>query len=121
MDKYRELVDHKINECNDELDVLALDGPGQGGASHLYSIVHDENLSVEVYFQNGPIGEVGVNGVTNEAILAILIDRMKGFQSGAFSCRENALVLTKLQEAMHWLQHRTRDRLRRGVEGTNER
>jgi hypothetical protein len=38
-----------------------------------------------------------------------------------FSCRENAIALTKIQEAMMWLQKRTRDRVARGVEGRNVR
>ena len=39
---------------------------------------------------------------------------------GDFACRENALALTKVEEALHWLNHRTADRQRRGVEGKNE-
>ena len=71
-------------------------------------------------FQNGPIGEFGVNGISNEALLAIVEDRLKGFQSGDYACRENALALTKLQEAMMWLHSRTRARVARGVEGTHQ-
>jgi hypothetical protein len=48
------------------------------------------------------------------------IDRLQSFQSGDFACRENALALTKLEEALHWLDHRTKDRQRRGVEGTSK-
>jgi hypothetical protein len=68
-------------------------------------------------FQNGPIAESGPNGISNEVLLAIVIDRLECFQKGQFACRENALALTKLQEAVHWLHHRTRERLARGVEG----
>jgi hypothetical protein len=50
----------------------------------------------------------------------ICIDRLRSFQSGDFKCRENALALTKLEEALHWLNHRTRDRQSRGVEGINK-
>ena len=71
-------------------------------------------------FQQGPIGEVGVNGVTHEALLAILVDRMRSFQAGPYACRENALVLTKLEEAQQWLLSRTRARMVRGVEGTHQ-
>ena len=78
-------------------------------------------VSVLVEFQNGPIKEVGVNGVTNEALLAIVIDRLQGFQKGQFQCRENAIALTHLEDAMHWLQHRTNERLKRGVEGTHQK
>ena len=75
----------------------------------------------DIHFQNGPIQEAGVNGISNEALLAIAEDRLLGFQSGQFACRENAVALTKLQECMMWLQKRTRDRMTRGVEGTNQK
>lgn len=52
-------------------------------------------------------------------VAAIVIDRLRSFQSGPFSCRENALALTKCEEAMQWLHSRTLERMRRGVEGTN--
>ena len=73
----------------------------------------------DITFQEGPIAEYGVNGISNEALLAIIEDRLAGFQAGPFACRENALALTKIQEAMHWLHHRTRERVTRGVEGTH--
>lgn len=55
-----------------------------------------------------------------EALLAVVIDRLRGFQSGPYGCRENAVALTKIEEATMWLQKRTRDRMARGVEGTNK-
>lgn len=72
-----------------------------------------------VLFQKGPIGEKGVNGCQNEDLLAIVVDRLEYFQRGLYNCRENALALTKIQEALHWLDARTKDREERGVEGTN--
>lgn len=131
----RELHEHKVNPANDTLKITVLDSPGIGGANHLYMIEGFDSASnpsdpfVERYggpakhstvlFQNGPIGHVGVNGVTHEALLAILIDRMRSFQAGQFACRENAIALTKLEEAQHWLHQRTRARMARGVEGTH--
>jgi hypothetical protein len=97
------------------------DKPGDGNANHLYSIVEERPDSTQVLakikFQKGPIQEVGVNGVQNEDLLNIVIHRLQGFQSSNFSCRENALALTKIQEALHWLNHRTAERVARGVEG----
>lgn len=111
---------HKINPVNDTLDIIVADAPGHGGASHVYRVEPSNSAGCEmltVHFQNGPIGEHGVNGVTQEILLAIVIDRLRSFQSGPFSSRENALALTKCEEALHWLQQRTLDRMRRGVEG----
>jgi hypothetical protein len=77
--------------------------------------------SATILFQNGPISEKGVNGITQEVLLAIVADRLRSFQAGPFACRENALALTKIEEAQHWLQQRTLSRMRRGVEGTHEK
>lgn len=130
----RELTSHKVNGCNEKLEIQVLDDAGHGGASHKYAVygwhsksnaANDSTCNDEtkclILFQNGPIGEVGINGITQEALLAIVEDRLKCFQAGPYACRENALALTHLQEAMHWLHHRTRERLARGVEGTHEK
>lgn len=103
------------------------DEPGAGGACHRYYLspaAIDDNTVVgefgHVHFQDGPVKEAGVNGCHQEDLIAIVIDRLQHFQKGEYACRENALALTKLEEAMHWLNHRTRARVDRGVEGTNE-
>jgi len=133
----RKLTEHIVpgDSANHQLDIEVRDEPGQGGACHLYVIrgfdtktnASDPFVSLyggsathsTVLFQNGPIKELGVNGTTHEALLAILIDRMRSFQAGQFSCRENAIALTHLEEALMWLQRRTIARIRRGVEGTH--
>ena len=123
----RELTSHKVNGLNEALRILVADEPGPGNANHEYNIFRnrkaDNNpfLLSHIHFQFGPIHEWGVNGVSNEALLAIVEDRLLGFQSGEYACRENAVALTKIQEAMMWLQKRTRDRVSRGVEGTSEK
>lgn len=63
----------------------------------------------------GPLVTVS-DGTTNEEAIAALIDRMQ-FLQGKFPCRENALVITKLEEALMWLEKRTSDRVKRNVEG----
>lgn len=122
----RELTSHKVNGLNDCINIIVLDEPGAGNACHEYRIEpiaqdHPQGAinASDIHFQNGPIAEAGVNGLSNEALLAIVEDRLKCFQSGPYSCRENSLALTKIQEAMHWLHHRTRERVSRGVEGTS--
>jgi hypothetical protein len=121
----RQLTNHKLNGLNDALQIEVLDGPGAGGASHEYLITTSPDAktgarSIQISFQNGPITEKGVNGISGEALLAIVIDRLQCFQNGEYKCRENAIALTHLEDAMHWLQHRTRQRLARGVEGTSK-
>lgn len=130
-----EIHDHKINPANEKLRIAATDEPGPGGAYHRYEIsgfdlggvtsstepdaTYDDNASgVTLFFQNGAINEVGVNGITHEALIAIVLDRLRAFQGGPYACRENALAITKLEEAQHWLHRRTLVRMSRGVEGT---
>ena len=111
-------------------EVKVLDEPGQGNANHHYEVkpaghtlpggpdAKCEPFCI-IKFQNGPIKEAGINGVMNEDLIAVVIDRMRGFQSGDYACRDNALALTKLEEALMWLRHRTDEREARGVEGTH--
>ena len=123
----RTITDHKLNGLNDALEIKVLDFPGHGGACHQYSIAWGDPGDVTghrsskllIDFQNGPMQEFGPNGISGEALLAIVIDRLRCFQAGPYACRENAVSLTKLEEALMWLQKRTRERLSRGVEGTS--
>ena len=119
----RELTSHKVNGLNEVLRIEVSDEPGAGNACHKYHVVPTVGnaLGLTIEFQKGPLQETGgiPNGLSNEALLAIVEDRLVGFQSGKYACRENAIALTKLQEAMMWLQKRTRDRVARGVEGTS--
>ncbi len=125
----RTVNDHIINPANDRIVIEVLDEPGQGGANHVYHVnwmplnLEDNRApnAVTINFQNGPIAEFGINGVTQEALMAICIDRLRSFQKGPYSCRENAVALTKLEESLMWLQRRTIERMRRGVEGTNQK
>lgn len=119
----RELTEHKVNPANDQLQVLVVDEPGAGGAHHVYHVVFNpqgaNGFLIPVPFQNGPIAEVGVNGLTHEVLLAILADRLRSFQAGPYACKANACALTHIEDAQLWLQQRTLERMRRGVEGTN--
>jgi hypothetical protein len=114
----RTITIHHGSDLNKYLEIAA-DEKSVSGASHVYEIsaVNSVPPMATVRFQQGAMGEVGFNGVSDEALMAIVIDRLRGFQSGPFSCRENALALTKMEEALHWLNARTRDRMERGVEG----
>lgn len=122
----RELTSHKVNPANDRLLIEVLDEPGAGGACHEYiitlpasSLTVGSSKSFAISFQNGPINEVGVNGLTHEALLAILEDRMTSFQAGPYASKENAEALYHISEAQRWLKQRTKARMERGVEGTH--
>ena len=116
----------QINELNDCLTITADDkNEANGNASHHYTVtLHvpggPESVVAQVDFQDGPIGEVGFNGGTNEALLEIVLDRIASFQSSKFSCRENALAFTHIELGLMYLMQRTRKRVAQGVEGTHE-
>jgi hypothetical protein len=131
----RELTGHQVNPANDVLKIEVQDKPGTGGASHLYHITGFNSGSnpsdpwtarhgvpaehSTILFQNGPIGDVGVNGITHEVLLAILIDRLEGFQSGPYATADNQMALNAVRTAQTALQRRTLERMSRGVEGTH--
>ena len=101
----------------------------QFGAPHHFSVFNASELQNvdprfdkigEVNFQEGPIKENGVNGVCNEDLIAMVICRLEHFQKGPYYCRDNAMAITKLEEALLWLRKRTMARENRGVEGTHK-
>jgi hypothetical protein len=67
-------------------------------------------------FQNGAM-ELGRNGATTEEVLDALIEHINFFQRGKYACRENALIITKLEEAKHWALHRKQLREPQNVKG----
>ena len=80
-----------------------------------------DNPYAKVNFQKGPIKENGVNGCHNEDLIAIVIDRLQCLNQGDFACRENSIAITKLEEALLWLNKRTQDRIARNVDGTSQK
>ena len=121
---------HKVDEVKD-LTIEAVDNKGIGNANHHYRISGFNTSSnaseintigvteVDILFQNGTIPENGINGITNEALLAIVGDRLHGFQSGPFACDENTIALSYVGLALNALQKRTIQRIMRNVEGTH--
>lgn len=115
---------HKGSTLNNSIKIDCDERDGNGG-SHVYRLrvnAQGEHFTSEqeIEFQNGPLQEAGLNGISDEALLAIVIDRLEGFQTAQYRSRYNALAITKLEEAMHWLNARTTDRQKRGVEGTHK-
>ena len=127
----REITDHVMDTEKNTLRICVLDQPGVGGASQHYHIGgFDPSANPSwirptppaphsILFQHGLLSERGVNGVTNEALLAIIADRLRSFQAGPYACRENALALTKIEESLHWLRHRHLARQQRSVSDTH--
>lgn len=59
------------------------------------------------------------DGTTNEELIEVLLDRMNHLNK-QFPCRENSVAITHLETALLWLNHRTANRLKRGVEGQHK-
>jgi len=73
-----------------------------------------------ICLQYGHVQEVGVNGCSNEDLLAIVLDRLLCLQEGKFPCDENESAITAVKLALVYLNSRIADREKRGVEGQNK-
>ncbi len=101
---------------------LFVDAESANNPSHHYRVYSSNDPAtakrlLELDFQKGPLSECGLNGVSTGTILNILIDHLNRFQQGPFRSRENALVITHLEEALMWLKSREFERAQRGVLG----
>lgn len=81
---------------------------------------------LQINWQEGPLGRgtdrLEPNGAFVETVLSAALQRIEHYQTannGKFKCRENAIAITKIEEALLWLDKRTRDREARQVEGTH--
>ena len=82
-----------------------------------------EAIGIDLKWQDGPLGRgedrKEPNGTFVETVLFICQKRLEFYQDSRFKCRENAIAITKIEEALHWLDSRTKDRETRAVEGTH--
>lgn len=85
--------------------------------NHIY-VRHDVN-SLAFTIQNGPIKEVGKNGCQVTDVIAVAKHIIEELNK-KFPCRENAMTITKLDEALMWQKKRTDDRIAREVEGLSK-
>jgi hypothetical protein len=117
---------HDGHGTQEKITIISDEPDPRDGAAHNYSLnvervtawTHNGDFAT-LRFQRGPKNDPDhVPGLTDAALLAVLIDRYEGFQRGPFACRENAIVLTHLQTAALWIRARADDRARRGVMGT---
>lgn len=86
-----------------------------------YNFVYVRNdvNSLAFTIQNGPIKENGINGCQVDTVILAAKTIIEGLNA-QFPCRENSLAITKLDEALMWLEARKKDRVQRGVEGKSE-
>jgi len=91
--------------------------------AHTYELENfekkDEKGQILQFIHKEPVGDSLVtvsDGTTNEEVIEAVIDRLK-FLNDKFPCKENAMAITNLEQAVMWLEKRTKDRLKRQVEG----
>ena len=82
-------------------------------------------VGVSIEWQDGPLGRgterAQPNGAFVEDVLEAACQRLQFYQEASgrrFACRENACAITHIEEALHWLEARTKAREARKVEGT---
>lgn len=77
-----------------------------------------------INWQDGPLGRGAERKEPTGAFVETVIDaarqRIQFYQDSKFNCRENAIAITKLEEALLWLGKRTADREKRQVEGEHK-
>lgn len=81
--------------------------------------IHHETNQLAFQIQKGPVNENGVNGCQVDTIIEAAKAIVEGLNKN-FPCRENAMVITKLDEALMWSLKRKIDREKRGVEGRSQ-
>lgn len=90
----------------------------------------DKRHVVMIHWQDGPrgMGEnpdgspalADPNGAFVEDVLWAALQRLEFFQDSKYRCRENAIAITKIEEALFALKDRQLSRSYRGVEGKHE-
>lgn len=79
---------------------------------------------INIDWQNGPLSVDGIRkdatGAFVETVIKAALQRIEYYQETKFKCRENAIAITKLEEALLWLNSRTARREKQGVEGTHK-
>ncbi|MDR1695605.1 MAG: hypothetical protein LBR69_03100 [Endomicrobium sp.] len=118
----KEMVEVKNPLFTQKYTVVYAEKDYKYNAPHLYHVISEQSGEIlgAVHFQEGPIRETRVNGVMNEDLLLMVLERLNCFQNSEFKCRENALAITKIEEAVMWLRKRTMGREEKGIEGTHK-
>jgi hypothetical protein len=95
------------------------DESNYGTKHHFRVISDDEKTLCEINYQEGPVKEQGVNGVQDDHLLLIVRERLLYLNKSKWANRESAMALTKVEEAIMWLNKRTANRTMLKKEGTS--
>ena len=109
-----------------DVSTVAVSHDDDYGGAHLYHIRDSEGRSngesqyasseQKLQFVKKDLDGTVVPGVQDEQLLLVMIDRLTKLNN-KFPSREGSLAITKLQEALQWLEARVKEREERGVLG----
>jgi hypothetical protein len=116
-----EVYDHRDRGVNAAITIEA-DDARQFGVSSFYSIKVEDGsaapLVVCIPIQERWNGKSELRGVTEEALFAVLIDRLRAIQMGPLANPETNRALVYAQRALHALKQRPRLRTVNSTETT---
>lgn len=117
----RTITEHQHDELNKSIEITS-HAEGIFGASDCYSLEYGKRgaggARIVLLFQTGAMGEVGVNGLACEALIVVMLDRLRAFQDGPMRCAENAEVIHHLEQALVHCVRRSERRIAAGVKDT---
>lgn len=120
---HRTIVRHQHPAAGDRINagitVEADDPPGPGGAPSAYWVRYagTQHIDTVRFAECGVAADSHVVGLTNEVLLAIVLDRLESYQKGTLACNENIIACNRINQALGALHARTRNRIAQGVEG----
>lgn len=103
----------------DPLKNLIKPVPTDLGYNHYDIVGPDNEFRQEIHFQNGSPLQGGVNGVSNEAIIAVILHRLTK-QNENYPSPYNVLAIYLLQGALTALHNRVKDRESFGISGVHQ-
>lgn len=119
----RKLTEHLVAEGENPLSVVVMDSPLPGYASTRYDITGFNTVynqaadtgGAPAHFSRLPVifssdpdrpGYLPQDGISTEALLAILADHLQSQQHTPHACQEYGVAQNAVQEALHALTHR---------------
>ena len=122
----RKITTHRVGKINEAIGISVHgDEPGVFGAYTDYEIYinqgdHPQKYAALKFPDALSTKGTPVIGITNESLLAIIIDRLEGFCGSEHPPYEYGEALRNCRQAMHWLHFRTQNRIDRKVDGTTK-
>lgn len=119
--KTQEVKHHHVGIMSDKIRIgksleVAHQRAGSGSGSAFY-FIHDGWQNTNLKFQQGNPAEK-INGITDESLLSVVLDRLIDTQNSDYATQENAEAIEHILAALAAMHTRTKTRIERGVEGT---